>query len=211
MTLEFRISNLDRRLDVKILDCLQRARALFFELLCQRSADQNADLMTALNTDATYIIAEFYYRLKAQGIDEPHDLERLANDHNLRLGRVSSAERKAGRPIPKPERIQHAIFSKDVMMRLLQNWREYKGAIDQSNLARLLVMEMSTETCRKAVVALAKAGCLDRVHTPYGTTLVISKGWLEDVFETALKSLYVCIEQAHSSATAAGQLGSAAT
>lgn len=99
----------------------------------------------------------------------------------------------AGRVPLKPERIERAVFSPEVLSRLLQNWRDHAGAIDQSNLARFLVLEMSTETCRKTVVALSQANCLNRVPTPYGTTLVISNGWLEEVFGNSIKHLQECI------------------
>lgn len=175
---------------------MQASRSLFFELVCQKSASQDAGVIAALNADAVYVVAEFYYRLKAMAVDTADDMEQLAIEHNRRLGQATAARQKVARPLPKPERIQRAMFSTDVQLRLVQNWRDHKGAIDQSNLARFLALEMSTETCRKAVVALAKAGCLDRVNTPYGTTLVISNGRLEEIFATALKSLCTCLEDA---------------
>jgi hypothetical protein len=75
------------------------------------------------------------------------------------------------------------------MPRLLQHWRESAGAIDQSNLARLLMSVMSTETCRKVIVACADAGFLARKRTPYGTVLVISNGTLEEIFGGCLRDL----------------------
>lgn len=203
MNVDLSTSEINRSLDIKVLDCLQSSRALFFDLICQQSVSTDPDIIAALNADAIHVIAEFYYRLKALGIEAAEDLERIAVEHNQRLGGMTSARPKGARPAPKPERIQRALFSTDVMLRLVQNWRDHRGAIDQSNLARFLVLEMSTETCRKAVVALAKAGCLDRVHTPYGTTLVISSGRLEEIFETALKALYECMEQARTAASCA--------
>jgi hypothetical protein len=79
--------------------------------------------------------------------------------------------------------------SSHTLPRLLQNWRDRPGAIDQSNPARLLMSVMSTETCRKVVVACAEAGFIDRTRTPYGTMLVQSKGTLEDIFGLILREL----------------------
>jgi hypothetical protein len=80
------------------------------------------------------------------------------------------------------------------MPRLLQNWREKPGTIDQSNLARLLVSVMSTETCRKLVVACAEAGCLRREKTPYGTIVVSSTGVLERIFGDCLREMRLRIQ-----------------
>ncbi|MFS8036547.1 hypothetical protein ACI7BZ_06190 [Xanthobacter sp. AM11] len=198
MNVERGPTDFSRCRDLKVLDCLQASRVQFFDLLARRSVRRDEELLAALNAEAIYVIAEFYYRLDALKIETADDVERFAMEHNQRLSRLDAMQPAAGRPIPKPERIQRAQFSTDVMLRLVQNWRDHKGAIDQSNLARFLVLEMSTETCRKAVVALAKAGCLDRMHTPYGTTLVLSNGCLEEVFGTALRTLYTCMDVARS-------------
>ena len=76
------------------------------------------------------------------------------------------------------ERALESMFTADTMPRLLQHWRESAGAIDQSNLARLLMGVMSTETCRKVVLAFADASLwphrLGSV-TLFGLTL---RGWV---------------------------------
>ena len=87
------------------------------------------------------------------------------------------------------ERALDSMFTLDTMPRLLQNWREQNGSIDQSNLARLLMSVMSTETCRKIVVACAEAGFLKREKTSYGTILVTSNGKLEESFGSCLRDL----------------------
>jgi hypothetical protein len=79
------------------------------------------------------------------------------------------------------------MFTSDTMPRLLQNWQEEPGAIDQSNLARFLGVVMSPETCRKTVVACAEAGFLVRRKSPYGTFIVKSAGDLERVFGSTLR------------------------
>jgi hypothetical protein len=86
-------------------------------------------------------------------------------------------------------RLIDAMFTADTMPRLLQNWRERPGAIDQSNLARLLVLVMSTETCRKVVMACSTAGFLARERTAYGTALIFSNGRIENVFGSCIRDL----------------------
>jgi hypothetical protein len=93
------------------------------------------------------------------------------------------------------ERALESMFTADTMPRLLQHWRESAGAIDQSNLARLLMSVMSTETCRKVVVACADARFLERKRTPYGTMLVFSNGTLEAIFGGCLRDLRMRIRE----------------
>lgn len=166
---------------------------MFFDELRSKSDSQDPVVLSMLDSSATFVVAEFYYRLGALKIETADDLQRFALAHNERLAHLGQSDLKVGRSQVKPGRIERAIFSADVMARLVQNWRDHKGAIDQSNLARFLVLEMSTETCRKAVVALSQAGCIDRVPTPYGTTLVLSKGWLEDIFGRSIRHLQECM------------------
>lgn len=85
------------------------------------------------------------------------------------------------------ERLLDAIFTGDTLPRLLQHWRDKPGAIDQSNLARFLATILSSETCRKIVVALARAGFLKREKTAFGTVLVSSSGRLEKLFGDGLR------------------------
>src|SRR5262245_63191048 len=87
----------------------------------------------------------------------------------------------------KEERLLSAIFTADTLPRLLQNWRERPGAFDQSNLARLLAVVMSAETCRTVVVACADVGLLLRERTSYGTMIIVSTGALEDILASWLR------------------------
>jgi hypothetical protein len=56
---------------------------------------------------------------------------------------------------------------------------------------------MSTETCRKVVVACAEAGFLERKRTAYGTMLVHTTGKLEDIFGGILRQLRSRIQKMH--------------
>ncbi|HEY1245709.1 MAG TPA: hypothetical protein VGF29_12865, partial [Hyphomicrobiaceae bacterium] len=88
----------------------------------------------------------------------------------------------------KEERLLGAIFTADTLPRLIQNWRERPGAFDQSNLARLLTVVMSAETCRKVVVACADAGLLRRERTSYGTIIIVSTGVLEETLAGCVRA-----------------------
>ena len=74
------------------------------------------------------------------------------------------------------------------MPRLIQQWAERPGALDQSNLARFVVTLMSAESCRKIVVACEQAGFLQRERTRAGATVVISSGIMEAIFARYVRS-----------------------
>lgn len=180
---------------LKILDCLREYRRTFVSALLERERKGDIGVLSMLNSDASQAIAQFFYRIREAGVETDEDIKSVALQHNLELARVARSDSGARAARLKPERIERAIFSADVMQRLMQNWRDRKGAIDQSNLARFLALEMSTETCRKAVVALSQTGCLERVPTPYGTTLVISNGQLEEILDRSIHSLRECMKR----------------
>ena len=121
-------------------------------------------------------LAEFYYLLDCQGIRSVEQIERLAELHNAYVVSVTKDEAKMRRLGLTSERLLDSMFTSDTLPRLLQNWQDDPGAVDQSNLARFLTVVMSAETCRKVVVAYADAGFLTRARTPYGTFLIKSTG-----------------------------------
>src|SRR5207245_9646374 len=72
---------------------------------------------------------------------------------------------------------------------LLEVWGINRGSLDQSNLARFLVTIMSTETCRKLVVAFTTAGFLERSRTANGTVVIRSNGQIEEIFGASIRQL----------------------
>lgn len=109
--------------------------------------------------------------------------------HNQYIVDVTKDSVKLARLGLTRDRLLDAIFTADTLPRLLHHWAERPGTLDQSNLARFLVTLMSTETCRKVVVACAAAGFLERERSPYGAMLVRSVGTLERLFAGGLREL----------------------
>ena len=79
------------------------------------------------------------------------------------------------------------MFSPESIPKLVENYRAGDGAIDQSDLSRLLIEVMSPETCRKTAVTLTDAGYLERRRSPYQSVLVRSTGTLERIFSGSLR------------------------
>ncbi|CAN7724798.1 hypothetical protein LJR220_001737 [Bradyrhizobium sp. LjRoot220] len=175
--------------ELALLENLRWSRKEFVDRVCASSQSADAKVLGVLRLEATYQLAEFYFLLRARGIETEADIERLAELHNQYVVDIMKDAAKMDRLGISRERALESMFTADTMPRLLQHWRESVGAIDQSNLARLLMSVMSTETCRKVVVACAESGFLERKRTPYGTVLVFSNGTLETIFGNCLRDL----------------------
>lgn len=175
--------------ELALLENLRWSRKEFLDRVCASSQSADAKILGVLRLEATYQLAEFYFLLRARGLETEADIERLAELHNQYVVDIMKDAAKMDRLGISRERALESMFTADTMPRLLQHWRERVGAIDQSNLARLLMSVMSTETCRKVVVACAESGFLERKRTPYGTVLVFSNGTLETIFGNCLRDL----------------------
>ena len=174
--------------DLALLESLRWARKDFLDRVCEESASRDEDVAT-LRLEATYQLAEFLYLLRARRVETKEQIGMLAELHNQYIVDLTKDAAKATRMGLNRDRLLDAIFTADTLPRLLHNWAERPGTLDQSNLARFLAALMSTETCRKVVVACAAAGFLIRDRSPYGTVLVRSTGSLERIFAETLRDL----------------------
>ncbi|WP_181708491.1 hypothetical protein [Chthonobacter rhizosphaerae] len=176
-------------LDTGLLERVRLARLMFSDRLCQSCERPDPKLIEQLRSEAVYQMAEFLFSMKAYGIVSVEDLERFAEIHNDYIVSLTRDRAKLARLGLTEERALAAMFTADTKPRLLQNWADRPGAIDQSNLARFLVTIMSTETCRKVVIDLELGGFVARQRSAYGTILVWSKGRIEDLFGQMLRDL----------------------
>jgi hypothetical protein len=175
--------------DLFVLESLRWNRKEFEDRLCRASASQDEAVIGMLRLKVAYQFAEFFYQLAARRITTIEQIEALIQAHNEYLAMLFKDKAKMKRLGLRPDRILDAIFTEDTRPRLLQNWRDRPGSLDQSNLSRLLVTVMSTETCRKLIVACQAAGFITREKTPYGTVVVASTGVMEQVFGQCLRDL----------------------
>ena len=173
--------------DLNMLETFRWYRMIFTERLAAASKSQDEDILEMLRLEATYQLAEFYYGLKAHGIENEKDVEKLADAHNAYIEGLTNDTAKMRRLGLSKDRLLDAMFTADTRPRLVEIWRQQPGAIDQSNLARLLTVVMSAETCRRVVVACAEAGFLERKDTVYGAKLIVSTGVLEETLGLCLR------------------------
>jgi hypothetical protein len=173
--------------DLDMVEIFRWYRIVFSERLVNASNSHDEELLATLRLEATYQLAEFYYVLKARGIRTEDQIKMLADLHNGYIADLTRDPAKMARLGLNKDRLLNAMFTADTLPRLLQNWRERPGAFDQSNLARLLAVVMSAETCRKVVVACADVGLLLRERTSYGTMIILSTGALEGILGGCLR------------------------
>lgn len=175
--------------DLFVQESLLWSRSVLSARLTEASLRKDPSCIEMLRIESMYQFCEFFYLLKARKIEGEEAIRRLADIHNEHLDGLSRDKDKMDRLGLRKDRLLDAIFTADTLPRLIETWRETPGRIDQSNLARFLVCVMSTETCRKLVVAATDAGFLQRTRSPFGTVLVSSTGRMEQIFGAVLRDL----------------------
>jgi len=183
--------------DLMLQECLLWSRAELFDRLTSASLSQNQETLEMLRLDAMGQFAEFFYLIRARKIETTEQITRLAEIHNQHIDLLSRDTPKMKRLGLRKDRLLDAIFTSDTLPRLTEIWKLHPGRVDQSNLARFLATAMSTETCRKLVVASADAGFLSRSKSAFGSVLVQSTGIMEQVFGAVLRDLRLRVMGIH--------------
>lgn len=173
--------------DLAFVETLRRMRARFQADVTAASISTDPDVTLALRQETFFQFAEFFYAIRAHGIDSADKLGRLARLHNDHLVGLSQDRDRMRRYGLTPARLQSAMFTDENLVKLLSNFSGPARGIDQSDLARLLVTVMSTETCRKLVVAADKAGFVERAASASGTMVVVSRGMMERIYGNAIR------------------------
>lgn len=179
----------ENRADLGLLEALQASRADFFRDLCAAAKTVDPDVLIALRQDAAYQFAEFLFVLDAYHMNDVAGILRLAAAHNAYLQELMKDKAKMRRLGLRPDRLKKGSFGPDQLAKLKENFARVPPTIDQSDLARLLTIVMSSETCRKLCVSGEAAGFLVRSKSPYGAMLVRSTGRMERVFGDNLRAL----------------------
>jgi hypothetical protein len=185
----------DDEKELAALEQMRRARLNFEERICEASATQEEAILEGLRLESMFEFAEFYFAIRVMGFTEPDDIALLAKAHNQRSIDLEKNPAELRRRRLSKERILEGMFTADTLPRLESCWREVPGALDQSNLARFLAPQMSSETTRKLVVACTEAGFLNRRESVFGTIVVVSTGVMEDVFGQCMREMREAISK----------------
>jgi hypothetical protein len=185
----------DAEKEIAALEHMRRARMNFEERICEASTTQDEAILEGLRLESMFEFAEFYFGIRVMGFIEPDDITLLAKAHNQCIVDLEKNPAELRRRRLTKDRILKGMFTADTLPRLESCWREVPGALDQSNLARFLAAQMSSETTRKLVVACTAAGFLNRRESVYGTIVVVSTGVMEDIFGQCLREMREAISR----------------
>lgn len=174
-------------LDLTFVETLRRMKARFQSGLLAASASDDPGVTLSLRQESCFQLAEFLFALKSYGIEDVDALRRFAELHNQHLLDIRDDRDRMLRYGLTPERLEAALFTGDNMSKLLANFSGPRPTIDQSDLARFLVTVMSTETCRKLLLASEQAGFVERIRSPFGAVLIVSRGIMERVYGTTIR------------------------
>lgn len=174
-------------LDLTFVETLRRMKARFQSGLLAASASADPGVTLSLRQESCFQLAEFLFALKSYGIEDVDTLRRFAELHNQHLLDIRDDRDRMLRYGLTPERLEAALFTGDNMNKLLANFSGPRPTIDQSDLARFLVTVMSTETCRKLLLASEQAGFVERIRSPFGAMLIVSRGIMEQVYGNTIR------------------------
>jgi hypothetical protein len=68
--------------ELALLENLRWSRKEFMDRICEASRSEKDNVLETLRLEATYQFAEFFFLLRARGIETVSDIERLAELHN---------------------------------------------------------------------------------------------------------------------------------
>ena len=193
--------------DIRTCEALHEAKAAFQDALVEGSAVQDRHFVAQLRQEPPYQIAEFFFLLRAFRLDSEEKVRRYAELHNRHLHLLQTDRAKMRRLGLSPTRVRKGMFSPESIPKLVENYRTGDGAIDQSDLSRLLIEVMSPETCRKTAVMLTEARYLERRRSPYQSVLVRSTGALERIFAQSLRHVRSSLASEDEAPGASGEGG----
>jgi hypothetical protein len=191
--------------ELTCLAAFREARDRFSSDIIEHAHNHNADREnTNLTTDEidllkgsyTYSVAEFYYIIEELNFNYKAKIRSYLHRHNSDMSELLSDRVKRERAGMTIQRVKASLFSPTQIERVVEHVVDGRLRLDQSDLGRLLSQAISTETCRKTVVALAKGGLLNRINI--GQVLVVSTGHLERYYRKHLTSIVTALARSPS-------------
>jgi hypothetical protein len=169
--------------DVALLLALREARQRVLTRLVECSEDADA-LGRLVNSqrDMVFLIAEFFYALRAMNISSGEAVASFIDNHNRHIEtRLQTEFRdKVG---GFADRLKEGKFGRGaVRMIEMTLIAQRRLELSQSDIARFLVEVMSDETCRRVLAGLCDAGLLKTRKEEINRAVMI---WSEGVLEAA--------------------------
>lgn len=174
--------------DLRLHSALRHAELVFWNLISDASTKRQSHELRELRQQPVYAIAEFFYVLRAYGIASREQMLQYVTLHNRDLSALLEDKERMRLNGFTPARIRNAMIDDAAAAKLVINYTNFDRGFDQRDLARLLVEQMSPETCRKTVTKLSDTGFVEREVGVYNAIIVKSTGKLEDIYMTYLRA-----------------------
>ncbi len=174
--------------DIRLHTAYRQSQKMFFDLLAETSTQKQPHVLTALRQQPVYAIAEMLYLWRAFGIRTREQVLKYIEGHNEKLSVLLADKERLRLYGFTPARIRDALIDEPAAAKLVINYTNFEGSFDQRDLARLLVQQMSPETCRKTITKLSETGFVQRSSGVYNAILVRSSGKLEEIFMKHLRA-----------------------
>jgi hypothetical protein len=169
--------------DVALLLALREARQRVIAELadCANDAELFGRLVGA-QRDIIFLVAEFFYALRAMDITTPAAIAAFIEGHNKHIDDRLETEFK-NKVGGYADRLREGKFGPGAI-RMIQVTLAQQGRVElsQSDVGRFLVEVMSDETCRKVLAGLCDAGLLSTRREELNRAVMV---WSDGVLEAA--------------------------
>jgi hypothetical protein len=195
------------RRDVRFALLLRQARQQFFHRLAKRAPKpekleellgERAPLKRGFQRDHLCILAEFFFSLRALGLDDPRAILRYVEAHNAEIEREVATNPQCRDPeaddglTPYGRRLREFEFSEGEMRSMGDNYFDNNNrfCLSYSDVSRLMCRLMSPDPVERVLTALIKAGVLASTPGTRQAILVYSpESVLEEEFGRYLQDI----------------------
>lgn len=177
--------------DVALLVALREARQRIVDRLVECATNREVfERLVGAQRDVIFLIAEFFYAIRAMDIASSNAIEAFIDNHNKQIQKRLDTE-FAGKVGGLADRLRGGKFGPGAI-RMIRLTLAQAGRLElsQSDIARFLVEVMSDETCRRVLSGLCEAGLLERRTEEINKAVMIwSDGTLEGAFGRHLSEI----------------------
>ena len=182
--------------DVALLVAIREARERAIDRLAGWATDLQAfERLISVQRDLVFLIAEFFYALKAMDISSSDKVIAFIENHNQHIDRLCNTEFR-GKVGGRADRLRQSKFG-PAAIRMIQLSLKDRGrlVLSQSDIARFLVEVMSDESCRRVISGLCEAGLLVREEERANKAILVwsERGVLEAAFGRHLAELRLIV------------------
>lgn len=193
---------------LRYLRAIRQAKADFInditkdgiEFLQRRSGqefqyEEHRDTFQIIRGDHCFQIMEFFFALHEREIQKSETLirEYIYRHNQLITKAINNPDILRNRGWQKT-RLYDGLFNEEQITFISSFRSDHSIQLDQSSLSRFMILAMSSESCRKTVIAMSKIGVLERISM--GQKIIRSNGIIENHFRSYIENTVRLIDMA---------------